>query len=119
MPEFVATFARLARLAPPGSWPAVLPTTPEASKRPRPLALGIGARVDALLPEAERAALHDAIGLYTRSAYYLEALAADEARRWSDDGARALEPVSPEHRRTAAAVLLARAARKLAKGARG
>jgi hypothetical protein len=84
-----------------------------------PLSIGIAGRGDALLPEAERAALHDAIGLYARSTYHLEALAADEARRWSDDGARALEPVSPEHRRTAAAVLLARAARKLAKGARG
>jgi hypothetical protein len=72
-----------------------------------------------VLPEAERAALHDALGSYARSTYYLEALAADEARRWSDDGSRALEPVSSEHRQSAAAMLLERAARKLAKGARG
>jgi hypothetical protein len=112
-PAFLAEFRRLSALAPPGKWPATLPTTSRASLDPRPVALGIGERVCALLPEAEHAAFHEAIRHYTRVRPYLLALAADGAMRWSDDGGRALEPVSEEHRASATAALLSRALREL------
>ena len=100
---------------PPGRWPATLPTTSRASLDPKPVALGIGERVCALLPEAEHAAFHEAIRHFTRVRPYLLALSADGAMRWSDDGERALEPVSEEHRASATAALLSRALRELKK----
>ena len=112
-PAFLAEFRRLSALVPPGSWPATLPTTSKASLDPKPVALGIGERVCALLPEAERAAFHEAIRHFTRVRPYLLALSADGAMRWSDDGKRALGPVSEEHRASATAALLTRALREL------
>ena len=112
-PPFVREFARLSALVPPGKWPATLPTTGKASLDPRPVALGIGERVCAMLPEAEHAAFHEAIRHFTRTRYYQAGLAADGAMRWSDDGKRALGPVSEEHRASATAALLTRALREL------
>jgi hypothetical protein len=112
-PAFLAEFRRLAALVPPGRWPATLPTTSRASLDPKPVALGIGGRVCALLPEAEHAAFHEAIQHFTRTRFYLGALSHDEAQRWSDDGRRAVGPVSEEHRASATAALLSRALREL------
>ena len=61
-PTFLTEFRRLRALAPPGAWPATLPTEAQASLDPKPLALGIGERVAALLPESERPAFHLALG---------------------------------------------------------
>jgi ProQ/FINO family len=112
-PAFLVEFRRLSALVPPGVWPATLPTEARASLDPKPLALGIGERVAALLPEAERPAFHLALGRFTRGRPYLLALSADGAMRWSDDGGRALGPVSEEHRASATAALLTRALREL------
>ena len=114
--SFVDEFARLAQLVPPGTWPRTLPTRFTPQHEIRPVALGIGKRVEALLPESEKKALHLALKLFTGSTPYLQALAADEAVRWSDDGEEVVEPVSEEHRKTAGAALLLRAARARAKG---
>ena len=111
-PSFVDEFARLAALVPPGTWPKTLPTTFTPPHEIRPVALGIGKRVEALLPKEEHKALHLALKLFTSSTPYLVALAADEAMRWSDDGKEVVEPVSEEHRQTAGAALLLRAARR-------
>jgi hypothetical protein len=111
-PSFVDEFARLAVLVPPGTWPKTLPTTFTPPHEIRPVALGIGKRVEALLPREEHKALHLALRLFTGSTPYLGALAADEAMRWSDDGKEVVEPVSEEHRQTAGAALLLRAARR-------
>ena len=112
-PAFLAEFRRLSALVPPGRWPATLPTTGKASLDPKPVALGIGERVCALLPAAEHAAFHEAIRHFTRVRPYLLALAADGAVRWSDDGETPLGPVSEEHRASATAALLSRALREL------
>ena len=112
-PAFLAEFRRLSALVPPGAWPATLPTEARASLDPKPLALGIGERVAALLPEAERPAFHLALGHFTRGRPYLLALSADGAMRWSDDGERTVGPVSEEHRASATAALLTRALREL------
>ncbi len=111
-PSFVDEFARLAALVPPGTWPKTLPTTFTPPHEIRPVALGIGKRVEALLPKEEHKALHLALKLFTSSTPYLVALAAEEAMRWSDDGKEVVEPVSEEHRQTAGAALLLRAARR-------
>jgi hypothetical protein len=108
-PEFVAEFQRLSRLVPAGAWQATLPLGYVPPDQVKPMAIGIAERVKALLPESEHAALHVALGRYTRSSFYLAALAADEAVRWSDDGEKALEPVSEEHRASATAALMLRA----------
>jgi hypothetical protein len=108
-----AELCNLVALVPPGRWPATLPTTSKASLDPKPVALGIGERVCALLPEAEHAAFHEAIRHFTLTRFYLSALACDGAVRWSDDGKRALGPVSEEHRASATAALLSRALREL------
>jgi hypothetical protein len=110
--SFVDEFARLAQLVPPGTWPKTLPTAFTPPHEIRPVALGIGKRVEALLPKEEHKALHLALRLFTGSTPYLVALAADEAVRWSDDGETVVEPVSEEHRQTAGAALLLRAARR-------
>ena len=107
-PAFLTEFRRLRLLVPPGAWPATLPTEARASLDPKPLALGVGERVAAMLPEAERPALHLALGLFTRGRPYLLALSVDGAMRWSDDGERAVGPVSEEHRASATAALLSR-----------
>ena len=112
-PSFLTEFRRLGLLVPPGAWPATLPTEARASLDPRPLALGIGERVAALLPEAERPAFHLALGRFTRGRPYLLALSADGAVRWSDDGRTPVGPVSEEHRASATAALLTRALREL------
>ena len=112
-PEFLVTFRRLEALVPPGTWPATLPTEARASLDPRPLALGIGERVAALLPEAERPAFHLALGRFARGRPYLLALSVDGAVRWSDDGGTPVGPVSEEHRASATAALLTRALREL------
>src|SRR5690349_15398904 len=114
-PAFLAEFRRLAALVPPGTWPATLPTTSKASLDPKPMALGIAERVAALLPEAERAAFHEAVRHYTRGRPYQLALSADEAQRWSDDGKRTVGPVSEEHRASATAALLSRALAEMKK----
>ena len=114
-PAFLAEFRRLAALVPPGTWPATLPTTSRASLDPKPMALGIAERVAALLPEAERAAFHEAVRHYARVRPYLLALSHDGAMRWSDDGKRAVGPVSEEHRASATAALLSRALSELKK----
>jgi len=114
-PAFLAEFRRLAVLVPPGRWPATLPTTGRASLDPKPVALGIGERVCALLPEAEHAAFHEAVRHYTRGRPYQLALSADEAQRWSDDGKRTVGPVSEEHRASATAALLSRALAEMKK----
>jgi hypothetical protein len=116
-PEFVAEFQRLSRLVPAGAWPAVLPVGYVPPDRVKPMAIGIAERVKALLPASEHAALHVALGSYTRSSFYLSALAADEAVRWSDDGQKVVERVSEEHRASATAALMLRAARARPKGA--
>ena len=110
--SFVDEFARLAQLVPPGTWPRTLPIRFTPQHEIRPVALGIGKRVEALLPENEKKALHLALKLFTGSTPYLQALAADEAVRWSDDGEKVVEPVSEEHRRTAGAALVVRAAKR-------
>lgn len=115
-PSFLATFRRLAALVPPGAWPATLPLDAKASLRPRPLAIGIGQRVAALLPEAERPALHEALRFFTAVAPYLRAMVADGAQRWADDGSAPVEPVSDDHRAWAAAILATRAKRKAKNG---
>jgi len=112
-PEFLVTFRRLRALVPSGTWPATLPTEAKASLDPKPLALGIGERVAALLPEAERPAFHLALGRFTRGRPYLLALSADGAVRWSDDGRTPVGPVSEEHRASATAALLTRALREM------
>ena len=114
-PAFLAEFRRLAALVPPGTWPATLPTTSKASLDPKPVALGIGERVTALLPEAEHAAFHEAIRHFTRVRPYLLALSADGAMRWSDDGRTPVGPVSEEHRASATAALLSRALAEMRK----
>jgi len=114
-PAFLAEFRRLAALVPPGTWPATLPTTSRASLDPKPMALGIAERVAALLPEAERAAFHEAIRHYTRGRPYQLALSHDGAMRWSDDGERTVGPVSEEHRASATAALLSRALAEMRK----
>jgi len=114
-PEFLVTFRRLRALVPSGAWPATLPTEAKASLDPRPLALGIGERVAALLPEAERPAFHLALGRFTRGRPYLLALSADGAVRWSDDGRTPVGPVSEEHRASATAALLTRALAEMKK----
>ena len=114
-PEFLVTFRRLRALVPSGTWPATLPTEARASLDPRPLALGIGERVAALLPEAERPAFHLALGRFTRGRPYLLALSADGAVRWSDNGRTPVGPVSEEHRASATAVLLTRALTEMKK----
>ena len=116
-PSFVDEFARLAQLVPPGTWPKTLPTAFTPPHAIRPVALGIGKRVEALLPKEEHKALHMALRLFTGSTPCLQALAADEAVRWSDDGETVVEPVSPEHCKTAGAALLLRASRAQPKGA--
>jgi hypothetical protein len=108
-PEFVTEFQRLSRLVQAGAWPATLPLGYVPPDQVKPMAIGIAERVKALLPESEHTALHVALGRYTRSSFYLSALAADEAVRWSDDGEKALEPVSEEHRASATAALMLRA----------
>jgi hypothetical protein len=113
-PEFVATFRRLAELVPPGKWPATLPGGFVPPDQVKAMALGISDRVKALLPEAEHAELHVAIGTYARSGFYLQALAADEAMRWSDDGQQVVEPVSEARCASATASLAIRAARRKA-----
>ena len=114
-PEFLVTFRRLKALVPSGTWPATLPTEAKASLDPRPLALGIGERVAALLPEAERPAFHLALGRFARGRPYLLALSADGAVRWSDDGRTPVEPVSEPHRASATAALLTRALTEMKK----
>jgi len=114
-PEFLVTFRRLRALVPSGTWPATLPTEAKASLDPKPLALGIGERVAALLPEAERPAFHLALGRFTRGRPYLQALSADGAMRWSDDGRMPVEPVSEPHRASATAALLTRALTEMKK----
>jgi ProQ/FINO family len=108
-PRFVAEFRRLSTLVPKGAWPATLPTDGKAALAPRPLALGLGDRLEALLPAAERKALRDALGAYCRSRAYLAALGHDEAVRWADDGRRPIGTVSEEHRLSATTALLSRA----------
>src|SRR5437764_6948386 len=107
-PEFLVTFRRLRALVPSGTWPATLPTEAKASLDPRPLALGVGERVAALLPEAERPAFHLALGRFARGRPYLLALSAD-------DGGTPVGPVSEEHRASAAAALLTRALTEMKK----
>ena len=107
-PRFVAEFRRLAALVPKGTWPATLPTDGKVALVPRPLALGLGDRLEALLPADERKALRDALGAYCRSPAYLAALSQDEAVRWADDGRRPVGAVSEEHRLSATAALLSR-----------
>jgi hypothetical protein len=108
-PAFLTEFRRLRLLVPPGAWPATLPTEARASLDPKPLALGVGERVAALLPEAERPAFHLALGRFARGRPYLLALSADGAVRWSDDGRTPVGPVSEPHRASATAALLTRA----------
>src|SRR3954451_18415514 len=55
-PIFLTAFPGPGALVPPGAWPPTLPTEARASLDPKPLAVGIGERVAALLPEAERPA---------------------------------------------------------------
>ena len=114
-PAFLVEFRRLSARVPPGVWPATLPTEARASLDPKPLALGIGERVAALLPEAERPAFHLALGHFTRGRPYLLALSADGAVRWSDDGTTPVGPVSEEHRASATAALLSRALAEMKK----
>jgi hypothetical protein len=114
-PAFLTEFRRLRLLVPPGAWPATLPTEARASLDPRPLALGIGERVAALLPEAERPAFHLALGRFARGRPYLLALSAGGAVRWSDDGGTPVGPVSEEHRASATAALLTRALTEMKK----
>ena len=47
--SFVDEFARLAQLVPPGTWPRTLPIRFTPQHEIRPVALGIGKRVEALL----------------------------------------------------------------------
>jgi hypothetical protein len=110
--SFVDQFARLAQLVPPGTWQRTLPIRFTPQHEIRPVALGIGKRVEALLPASEKKALHLALELFTGSTPYLQALAADEAVRWSDNGEEVVEPVSEEHRRTAGGALVQRAAKR-------
>jgi hypothetical protein len=109
--SYVSTFARLAALVPAGSWPATLPVVYTAPEHINPVALGIGKRVEELLPAEERKAFHKALKALVLSGPYLQALAADESVRWLDDGTPG-EPVSEEHRQSAVATLMQRVSRQ-------
>lgn len=112
LPKFIQEFARLAPLVPEGMWPATLPAGEKWDRDTVPLALGIGRRIEALVPEGERKALHRALSAYTSCDRYLTGLASDEAKRWADDGSAPVEDVSEEHRSGAAAVLRVRAVKR-------
>jgi sRNA-binding protein len=77
-------------------WPAVLPS--EVGDPIRPLKIGAGADLAALLPDGEaHEVLSRVLRRYTRSSQYLAALAAPDAVR-HDLAGNPLEPVAEEHK---------------------
>jgi sRNA-binding protein len=99
-----------------GWLPEVLPR--QAGDPIKPLAIGFGHRLLAMLLDgdpATRKQVRQALRRYCNSAAYLRALAAKGSARWSDDGAKEIEPVSAEHRQHAVAELARRQDRHDAK----
>jgi sRNA-binding protein len=98
-----------------GWLPEVLPR--QAGDPIKPLAIGFSHRLVAMLDgdPATHKQVRQALQRYCNSAAYLRALAAQGSARWSDDGAKEIEPVSAEHRRHAVAELARRQDRHDAK----
>ena len=112
-PPWLGTFREIeARV---GWLPEVLPC--KAGDPIKPLAIGFGHRLLAMLEgdPVTRKQVRHALQRYCNSAAYLRALAAQGSARWSDDGAKAIEPVSAEHRQHAVTELARRQDRHDAK----